>query len=74
MPRWVAALRLLGIGFFIGACILLGVLTGLWVDNKMNAAPAFTIIGLMLGIITAGYGVYQMLQPLLRNKQSKEND
>ena len=74
MPQWVAALRLLGVGFFIGACILLGVLAGLWIDNKLGTEPAFMIAGLILGIITAFYGVYQMLLPLLRNKQDKENN
>jgi len=31
------------------------------------------IVGLLLGIIVAFYGVYQMLLPLLRSKQDKEN-
>ena len=74
MPRWVAALRLLGMGFFVGACIILGVLAGLWIDNRLGTEPAFMIAGLILGIITAFYGVYQMLLPLLRNKQDKENN
>ena len=74
MPRWVAALRLLGVGVFIGACILLGVVVGLWIDSRLGTEPAFMIGGLILGIITAFYGVYQMLLPLLRNKQYKENN
>ena len=74
MNRWTAALRLVGVGFFIGTCLLLGVIAGLWIDNKFDTKPIFMMIGLFLGLIVAGYGVYQMLLPLLRNKQDKENN
>ncbi|MFC1981806.1 AtpZ/AtpI family protein [Chloroflexota bacterium] len=74
MSRWVAALRLAGVGFFIGICIIMGVVVGLWLDNKLNTAPVFIIVGLVLGIVVAAYGVYQMLLPLLQSKQDKEND
>ena len=73
MSRWVAALRLVGVGFFIGGSILLGVVAGLWLDNKMNSKPIGVIVGLLLGIAIAVYGVYQMLLPLMGNKQDKEN-
>jgi len=74
MSRWVAALRLTGVGFFIGGCIILGVFAGFWLDNKLSTKPVFMIVGLILGVIVAGYGVYQMLLPLLDNKQDKENN
>ena len=73
MSRWVAALRLTGVGFFIGVCILLGIFAGIWLDERFNTEPIFLIIGLILGIIAAFYGVYQMLLPLLNNKQDKES-
>ena len=73
MPRWVAAARLLGVGFFIGGCIVLGVLGGLWIDDRLSTEPVFIIVGLVLGIFVAFYGVYQMLLPLLKDKQDKEN-
>ena len=73
MPRWVAALRLLGVGFFIGVCIVLGIFAGIWLDGKLNTEPAFLLMGLVIGIFVAGYGVYQMLLPLLNNKQDKES-
>ena len=74
MSRWVAALRLVGVGFFIGACIILGVFAGLWFDNKLDTKPVFMIVGLVLGVVVAFYGVYQMLLPLLKNRQNKESD
>lgn len=72
MRRWVAALRLIGMGWYIGSCIVLGVVGGLWLDNKFNTRPILAVVGLVLGIIVAFYGVYRMLLPLIRNKNNKE--
>ncbi|MFH1648052.1 MAG: AtpZ/AtpI family protein [Chloroflexota bacterium] len=74
MKRWVAALRLTGVGFYIAACILLGTLAGLWLDNKLNTRPLLMIGGLLAGLAVAIYGVYQMIRPLMSDKQDKEND
>ena len=73
MSRWVAALRLIGVGFFIGGSILLGVVAGRWLDSKLNTEPIFVIVGLVLGIAIAFYGVYQMLLPLTGSRRDKEN-
>jgi len=67
------SLRLTGVGFFIGGSILLGVLAGLWLDSKLNTSPILVLVGLFLGLIVAFYGVYQMVSPLMGNKQNKEN-
>ena len=72
MGRWVAALRLVGVGFFIGGSIALGIFAGRWLDTKLNT-QFFWIAGLILGIVVAFYGVYQMLLPLMSNKRNKEN-
>ncbi|HCP60200.1 MAG TPA: hypothetical protein DIT43_01275 [Dehalococcoidia bacterium] len=72
MGRWVAALRLTGVGFFIGGAIALGVFGGHWLDSKLDTS-LFWIIGLILGIAVAFYGVYQMLLPLIGNKRDGEN-
>jgi len=71
MRRRVAVLRLAGVGWYIGICIVLGVVGGLWLDNKFNTRPILVIVGLILGIVVAFYGVYTMLRPFIRNKQNK---
>jgi ATP synthase protein I len=71
MSRWIAALRLIGVGFFIGGCILGGVVAGLWLDSRFGTEPILVIVGLLLGIVVAFYGVYQMLLPLLGGKKDK---
>ncbi len=68
MRRWELALRLVGMGWYVGICILLGVLGGLWLDHKMGTGY-WVIIGLLLGVIVAFYGVYRMVQPLINRKK-----
>jgi F0F1-type ATP synthase assembly protein I len=70
MSRWIPALRLIGVGFFIGICIVGGALVGWWLGDKK---PLFMIIGLVVGLVVAFYGVYQMIRPLMSDKQGKEN-
>ena len=71
--RWIAALRLLGVGFFIGGAIILGVLGGLWLDDRLGTRPVLTLVGLFIGLAIAFIGVYEMLLPLLNNKSDKED-
>ena len=69
MSRWAGAMRLIGVGFFISTSIIGGVVVGLWLDSKFNTEPLLVIIGLLLGIAVACYGVYEMLLPLLQKKR-----
>jgi len=71
MRRWVAALRVAGVGWYIGSCIVLGVLAGIWLDTKLNTKPVLVIVGLILGVIVAFYGTYQMILPNISKKQNK---
>jgi len=73
MSRWVAALRLVGVGFFIGGSILLGVVAGRLLDTRLNSEPTWMIVGLLLGLVIAFYGVYRMILPFMGNKRDKEN-
>ncbi len=66
MKRWEAAARLVGIGWYIGICIVLGLLGGLWLDGKFGTKPLLTVLGLVLGLILAFYGVYRMILPNIK--------
>ena len=72
MRRWEAALRLTGVGFFIGGSIVLGLFVGLWLDSWLNTRILW-VVGLVCGLVVAFYGVYRMLLPLMGNKRGKEN-
>lgn len=65
-------MRLVGVGWYVGICIVLGVLGGLWLDNKFNTRPILVIVGLILGVVTAFYGVYRMVLPNINKKQDKD--
>lgn len=71
MGRWSAALRFIGVGFYIGGSIVLGVVAGRWLDGKLNTEPILVIVGLVFGLFIAFYGVYRMLLPLIGNKREK---
>ncbi len=73
MGRWRAALRLTGVGWYIGLCIFLGVWGGLWIDGRFGTKPFFLIGGLVVGLAVALFGVYRMIRPLMNNIQDKEN-
>lgn len=72
MNRWLAALRLIGIGWYISLSILLGVLAGRWLDERFDTEPILMIIGLFIGIFAAFYGVYRVL-PRINKNSSKGN-
>jgi F0F1-type ATP synthase assembly protein I len=74
MSRTIAALRLIGVGFFIGVSIVLGVTAGLWLDNRFGTGPVLALIGLFLGIVVAFYGVFQMLLPLIGYQRNKDKN
>ncbi len=71
MRRWERALRLLGVGWYVGICLVLGVWGGRWLDERLNTRPILVIAGLILGVITAFYGVYRMILPNITGKQGK---
>ncbi len=59
------ALRLVGIGWYIGLCIALGVGGGVWLDRTLDTSPLFSLLGLFLGLALAFYGGYRMLMDVL---------
>lgn len=72
MQQWQIASRVIGIGWYMAFSVLAGVLGGLWLDNKLGTRPGFLIAGILLGLIVAGYGAYQMVKPLMNNQVKGE--
>lgn len=63
--RSVAVVRLVGVGWYIAASIILGALGGRWIGQKLDGSSTeaiLTIIGLLLGVTVAIYGTYRMLK------------
>ena len=74
MKRWMPAFQLLGVGWYIALCIVLGVWLGLWIDRRFGTGIIFTLAGLGLGLIVAIYGTYEMLIPILRNRRDNKEE
>lgn len=70
MDKWLPALKLTGIGFYVATCIAGGALIGWWLGDKK---PLFTIIGLLAGLIIAVYGVYRMIRNVINEQKNKGN-
>ncbi|MBA7574037.1 hypothetical protein ES708_15839 [subsurface metagenome] len=73
MDKWGMALRVTGVGFYLGGSIVLGVFAGRWLDTRLDTAPVWMIIGLLLRLVVAFYGVWKMLLPFIGKKRDKEN-
>lgn len=65
MDRWVVALRLTGLGWYVAFCIGIGILGGVWLDRRAGTLPLFTVLGIVLGSVAAFWGVYKMILPVL---------
>jgi hypothetical protein len=61
VDRFPPALRLLGIGWYFALCIALGIGGGVWLDNRLDISPLFTLLGLGVGLAAAFYGGFRML-------------
>ncbi len=45
MHKWRAAMKFIGVGWYIGLSIAGGTLGGLWLDKKFDTRPVFVILG-----------------------------
>lgn len=70
MPTWALALRLMGVGWFVAASVVIGIIGGYWIDRWLNTTPLFIIVGVVFGTTVAFYGLYQMVKPLMGDQQS----
>ena len=62
-------LQLVGVGWYVGICIIGGLFGGLWIDRRFGVMPAFTLAGIVLGTVMGFYGIYKMLLPLLTDER-----
>ena len=67
-----AAFRLLGLGWYVGICLVGSTLIGVFLDRSFSSVrfPVFTVSGLIVGQICAFAGVYVMVTSVL-NKPNR---
>ena len=74
MKRWVAAFQLIGVGFYLGLSIVLGVVFGIWIDRKLDTGFIFALIGLGAGLIVGVYGVYRMVSQAVESDRRGDTE
>lgn len=66
MPQWmIIALRLTGLGWYVAACIVLGIVGGWKLGELVGQEALLILVGTVLGSIIAFYGVYRMVLPAI---------
>ena len=70
MDRRLLALRLLGLGWYVAACVVVGAVGGIALDRLSGLTPLFTLLGVLLGTVAAFYGLFKMVRPLLNTDPS----
>jgi F0F1-type ATP synthase assembly protein I len=70
--RWSGALRLIGLGWYVGLSIAVGVAGGLWLDSKLDTSIVFTLVGLGIGLSVAFVGIYRMVLSVIEEEKDKE--
>lgn len=69
MNRRLLALRLLGLGWYVAICIVVGagggIALGRWLDLSPALTSLITLAGVLLGTVAAFYGLFKMVRPLL---------
>ena len=66
-------LKLVGIGWYVGICIGIGALLGMWGDDVFDIGPIITLTGVGLGLIFAISGMYRMLSAILKSGSENRN-
>ncbi|MBI2934698.1 MAG: AtpZ/AtpI family protein [Chloroflexi bacterium] len=72
MKRERLVWTLMGLGWYIGLSIALPLLAGWWLDGKVDTAPWFTLLGLVLGLVLAFTGAYRMVLTMIQEQSNKK--
>ena len=59
------ALRLIGIGWYVSVCMVGGIFAGVQLDHWLGFSPVFILLGVAVGLVSAGFGMYRMVTSIL---------
>ena len=57
-------MQFLILGWYVGFCIVGGIAVGVIVDANMGTGPVLTVVGLIVGIVLAFFGLYRMVRSI----------
>jgi len=66
--------RLVGIGFYIAICIVLGTLGGRELDRALDTGRLLTLLGLALGLVLALWGGFHQLMEVLADIERRRTE
>ena len=69
MIRLPPTIRLMGLGFYVAACIVGGVFGGLQLDHLLDTGRLFAVLGLFVGLAVAFAGGYVLLMEALGKRE-----
>jgi hypothetical protein len=72
-PVLVIVLRLLGIGWYISICLVIGTFGGMWIDEILNSGPVCTLLGLFFGLTLAFIGTKRLLIAVISTTEKNKN-
>ena len=61
MGRLPRIWQLVGLGWYVAVCLVLGIVGGVWLDRELHVTPLFLLLGLALGLGAAFYGLWRMV-------------
>ncbi|HEU0075246.1 MAG TPA: AtpZ/AtpI family protein [Dehalococcoidia bacterium] len=59
------AMRLIGMGWYVAICIILGVVGGIQLDKVTDTGKLFTVVGLFVGLFFGLLGGWLQLKEVL---------
>jgi hypothetical protein len=68
--KLVLAFQLVGMGWYVGGCIIGGALLGRWIASLFtfpNAGVIFILLGILLGLLSAAVGIFKLVSLLLNS-------
>lgn len=66
--RAIGIAMTLGFSLVVSLVVLIG--GGVWLDQRLDTAPLFTFIGLALGLVAAGYELFELA---MLGRKDREN-
>jgi len=57
----------LGCSIVVSLIVLIG--GGLWIDQAVGTTPVFTLVGVALGLVAAGYQLYELTRVGVRGRE-----
>jgi F0F1-type ATP synthase assembly protein I len=67
-------LGLLGLGTFLATSIVGMAVVGHLLDSRFDSEPVWTLVFLVLGLLTGFYGAYVQLRDFIRSNQAPPGD